>query len=175
MKTLCKHNFFCCLFSLVVLHQNAYAQTCVNGIRPSNPTGAYGIGLGVIIDSRSGLMWDLCSWGQSGPNCATNTASEITWQQALMVPAAANTSLYRGYADWRLPNIKELRSLIESCSRNPATNDTVFPATPAWYFWSNSASTLNADYAWGVHFGGGQATLLVRSDVYHVRLVRAGR
>ncbi len=38
-------------------------------------------GNGTVTDSATGLMWDKCSWGQSGnSDCATGSASAPTWQ-----------------------------------------------------------------------------------------------
>ncbi|MDP4028446.1 MAG: DUF1566 domain-containing protein [Gallionella sp.] len=60
----------------------------------------------------------------------------MTWNAAL---AAAKDANFAGHSDWRLPNIKELESIVESCGYNPAINRTLFPATPDEYFWSGSS------------------------------------
>ena len=43
--------------------------------------------------------------------------------------ASANASGYKGFSDWRLANVKELMSIVETCRKNPAVNDEVFLAT----------------------------------------------
>ena len=96
----------------------------------------------------------------------------MTWAAAL---SAAEASTHAGYIDWRLPNIKELRSLVEECRGTPAINDTVFPGASSSGVWSGSPSAYDAPVAWGVDFYGGYAFYSgSRSDAYSVRLVRGG-
>ena len=150
------------------------AQTCVAGIQASNPSSVYVINsvLGTVTDSRTGLMWDRCALGQSGPGCATGAASYLSWQAAL--DAAATVGTYKGYNDWRLPNLKELRSLVEECRINPSINEFAFPNTPTAIFYSGSPFAADANGAWSVYFGWGGALGQVRGSAYQVRLVRAG-
>ena len=151
------------------------AQTCVAGIQASNPASVYVVDSanGTVTDTRTGLMWDRCARGLSGVGCATGTASTFTWQAAL--DAAATIGTYKGYNDWRLPNLKELRSLVEECRVNPSINEFTCPNTPASFFWSGSPYPGGATYAWSVVFSSGHAYIGYRSGAYQVRLVRAGQ
>ena len=151
------------------------AQTCVAGIQASNPTSVYVVDSanGTVTDTRTGLMWDRCARGLSGVGCATGTASTFTWQAVLN--AAATIGAYKGYNDWRLPNLKELRSLVEECRINPSINEFAFPNAPASFFWSGSPDAGNANFALGVYFGFGSAGIDLRSSANQVRLVRAGQ
>ncbi len=151
------------------------AQTCVAGVQASNPTSVYVIdaGNGTVTDTRTGLMWDRCARGLSGVACATGAASALNWQAALDV--AASVGSYKGYSDWRLPNPKELRSLVEECRSNPTINEFAFPNTPALFFWSGSPVAGGARVAWFVSFSFGDAFSDFRSVANLVRLVRAGQ
>ena len=151
------------------------AQTCAAGIQASNPTSVYlaDSANGTVTDTRTGLMWDRCARGLSGVGCATGTASIFTWQAALN--AAATIGTYKGYNDWRLPNLKELRSLVEECRINPSINEFAFPNTSASLFLSGSPYAGDATSAWGVGFLVGNAAVVGRSGAYQVRLVRAGQ
>lgn len=153
----------------------ASAQTCVAAVQASNPTSAYVVdsGNGTVTDSRTGLMWDQCARGLSGAGCAMGAAGTFTWQSALN--AAATVGTYKGFNDWRLPNIKELRSLVEECRTNPSINEFAFPNTPVSVFWSGSPLAGGATSAWSVYFLGGNASIGSRSDASQVRLVRAGQ
>ena len=153
----------------------ALAQTCVSGIQASNPTSVYFVNsvIGTVIDSRTGLMWDRCALGQSGPACATGSASAINWQSALDATAALGT--YKGYNDWRLPNYKELHSLIEECRVVASINEFAFPNTPALNFWSGSPSVSDVQSSWFISFNDGSSYFANRSNVGRVRLVRAGQ
>ncbi len=154
----------------------AQAVTCQGGITASNPDDAYTVNPdGTVTDTRSGLIWDRCAWGQTGNDCSGGGASTHTWAGALAVAATANGSSWKGHADWRLPNIKELESLTEECRINPAINDTVFPNTPSWVFWSGSPYAFGSYGAWYVPFGSGGAGNNFRDNGYHVRLVRGGQ
>lgn len=69
-------------------------------------------GDGTINDESTGLMW------------AQNDNSEgLNWQQALSWVKQKNSENYLGYSDWRLPNIKELQSIVDY-SRSPATTNS---------------------------------------------------
>jgi hypothetical protein len=154
-----------------------HAQTCAAGVRASNPSSVYVIDAanGTVTDTRTGLMWDQCARGLSGAACTVGTVGAFSWQQALDSATAANASSYKGYTDWRLPNVKELRSLVEECRANPSINEWAFPATPVFYFWSGSPSASIASTAWYVYFSDGFAYFDLRNGAFNVRLVRAGQ
>lgn len=157
------------------------AQTCEPGVVATQPTTQYLIANGTATDLRTGLMWDQCPWGQSGAACVETGSGHFSWTLALTVPAAANAASYKGYSDWRLPNIKELRSIVESCRRAPSVNEYVFPNTPgsdyfAGAFWSSSPSATYPDGAWVVNFFYGAAyDFERRTSVFRIRLVRTAR
>ncbi len=85
-----------------------------------------------VKDKETGLIWRRCSLGQSwnGKTC-TGTAKSYNWQQAL----SKAQSLGHGY---RLPNIKELYSLVEERCDDPSINLNMFPNTPSLTYWSSS-------------------------------------
>lgn len=85
---------------------------------------------GTVTDTRTGRMWDRCARGLAGAGCATGGA--FTWQAAL--DAASSISTYKGFGDWRLPNLKELRGLVEERRGTPSINEFAFPNTPVSFF-----------------------------------------
>ncbi|MFC2150776.1 DUF1566 domain-containing protein [Calditrichota bacterium] len=74
---------------------------------------------GTLSDRATGLMW-MQSDSETGMN----------WQEALVWVQEKNNEEYLGYSDWRLPNAKELQSLLDyseapKVTGNPAI-DPVF-------------------------------------------------
>lgn len=161
--------------SLSLIVGAAQAGTCQNDAPPSNPDNIYKVhGDGTVTDERTGLMWKQCAEGQNwdGSTC-TGNATGMNWAAALK---AAESAVYVGHDDWRLPNLKELFSLVEECTDSPTINDTVFPGTPgseaADIFWSGSAHASGSGQSWGVTFWPGLIGPLPRDSNYFVRLVR---
>jgi hypothetical protein len=71
---------------------------------------------GTITDRATGLMWTQADSGVFRPE-------GLDWREALELVQAANAIVYLGYSDWRLPNAKELQSLIDY-DRAPDTTDS---------------------------------------------------
>ena len=93
----------------------AAAQTCVDYIPNDTPNTRYTVGANqeTVLDTQTNLTWLRCSIGQTsvGDSC-TGTATSLTWQGALQAAEQANSVNLAGYNDWRVPNIKELASLV---------------------------------------------------------------
>jgi hypothetical protein len=146
------------------------AQTCRTDIPPTHPAGRLIDHTdGRVVDLATGLMWAQCAEGLSGARCATGSAEQLNWQQALQ---RAADSTFAGYSDWRLPNRKELDSLVERRCYDASIDATAFPNTPSKGFWSSSPSAGVSEHAWVVEFGNGDEGYGVKSGVAYVRLVR---
>lgn len=130
-------------------------------------------GNGTITDSMTGLMWKQCSEGQSGNDCATGSAEGFTWQLALQRVQEINISGFAGYTDWRVPNIKELSSLVDHQCSYPSINLARFPNTPAMWYWSASATAGLPGNVWYVYFGNGYINWSNNQGGYQLRLVRS--
>jgi len=124
-----------------------------------------------VSDSTTGLTWMRCSLGQTwdGSTC-TGNATGYTWANAV-----ALTSSFASHNDWRLPNIRELQTIVDRTTYNSAINATVFPNTPASHFWSASADAYYSNYAWYVNFRNGYAGSGAKTPSFQVRLVRVGQ
>ncbi len=126
---------------------------------------------GTVTDTVTGLMWQVCSVGQlyNAGNCVGPTGT-LNFNSAL---ANALSSTFAGYDDWRLPNIKELSSLVARNCHGPAINTTAFPSTSSLVYWSNTISGGNA-YTIDLSQGGHQISF-ARTHYRAVRYVRAGK
>ena len=137
----------------------------------TTPDSRYqGNGDGTITDLWTGLMWQHCAIGLTGADCTGGTVSTLSWRDAL---TRANNSNLADHEDWRLPNIKELRTLIASDRHTPAINATFFPNTSG-QFWSSSQSR-DTDKSRSIGFGAGESHTPLRTGERRVRLVRGGR
>ncbi|MCW5211542.1 DUF1566 domain-containing protein [Desulfobulbus sp. TB] len=164
----------CCIFSAVTV------QAACNSSMPASTPDSQLVdnNNNTVTDLKTGLMWKQCVEGRSGSDCTTGTVNTFTsWQEALQRPATVNTSGgFAGYTDWRLPNIRELVSIVEEQCYDPAINLNRFPNTPGSAIWSGSPSAGNSGRAWFVGFSDGNSYDDYRGgDVYAVRLVRGGQ
>jgi hypothetical protein len=76
-----------------------------------------------------------------------------------------------GHTDWRLPNLRELRTIVEYGARVPAI-DPVFQAIPEVY-WTSSSYNADFTHAWTVGFQSGEGNAHEdKVDPFPVRAVR---
>jgi hypothetical protein len=169
MRIFCFSCFF--LFSA-----SAYsAQLCQeNDVAATSPTARFEQhNDGTLTDKATGLMWQRCLIGQAGVDCSSGTAEPFSWAQALIYPEQKTAqSTLAGYQDWRLPNIRELASIVELQCGNPAVNLVLFPNNGAGHLWSSSPYRFYDHYAWFLDFNDGIFIYGDRQDKKFVRLVR---
>ena len=132
-------------------------------------------GDGTVIHLKTGRMWKQCTEGLSGAACATGAATLMNWGAALGSAVAANNANFAGHNDWRLPDIKELVSVIETCGSNRAINTVMFPNTPAPNLWSSSTYAQYSPNAWAVNFTVGSSLAIGKAGSHYARLVRGGQ
>lgn len=170
------------LLSLCVTSTTSFA-VCNTSITETTPNADFTVNNdGTVTHKKTKLMWKMCSEGQTfSNNSCTGTA--IKYEAANALPTAAATFANRN--DWRVPNIKELNSIIEyRCMLNtsntndsqPAINTAVFPSTPYGFFWT-STKISDRDNAglWALSAATGGSTdndSLSTTQQYYVRLVR---
>jgi len=114
----------------------------------------------IVTDSTTALQWQ--------DNAISTT---MTWESA--ITHCENLSL-DGHSDWRLPNLKELTSLVDDTKTNPAIS-TAFEHTASSFYWSSTTYAGYASRAWYVYFGYGNQYYYRKSDSNYVRCVRAGQ
>ena len=178
-----KSRIFPILLSLGILPFCSTAQaeqTCDQSFPMSAPVKRFiDNGDGTLTDFEPDLTWMRCSLGQTwnGTTC-TGTPVTYTWQSAQ--DAADKLNSAGGYAnrhDWRVPKIAELASIVERQCFNPRINITLFPATPAAYFWTATMRPKvpkDDPYAYAISFGTEGPRHAGKEEQHYVRLVSGG-
>jgi len=143
------------------VHKNEYAYF-VRGNADYGLNDLTDNGDGTITDAATGLMW-----------AQNDSGTGMDWEAGLDWAQQMNDQNYLGYNDWRLPDAKELQSIVDYGRSPSATNsaaiDPVFNITSItaedggtdWpFFWSST--THESDMAfnsgkWGVYVCFGEA------------------
>ena len=115
---------------------------------------------GTVLDRNTQLVWKKCAEGQSYNSITGNCDGEarlFVSNEALAFVENINNTGFAGHTDWRVPNIKELQSIIESSCVNPAINITAFRNTPSGYF---RTSTPTGYSFYCVNFGNGRVSVV---------------
>ena len=135
---------------------------------------------GTITDNLAGLIWlkdancfEMGTWADALSNC-----------NGLADGSCGLTDGSR-VGDWRLPNVKELQSLINFEYTLPAfpntagtgqwSEDDPFYDVQSIFYWSSTACTFSTDSAWIVDMGFGSTNYSGKLFYYWVWPVRGGQ
>ncbi|MBN1420395.1 MAG: DUF1566 domain-containing protein, partial [Planctomycetes bacterium] len=126
-------------------------------------------GDGTVTDTCTGLIWQKDTADVNGDGQITWEGDALTWQDTLKY---CDALVFAGRDDWRLPNIRELLSIVDYGRDNPAI-DPVFGALSEWS-WSSSTLAVGPVSAWGVDFWIGKGDFVAKAARGCVRAVRGG-
>jgi hypothetical protein len=113
---------------------------------------------GTVSDTYTALMWQRDVSGESR-----------SWKNAL---AYCEGLTLGGFTDWRLPNTKELRSLMDD---NHGYSLTHFPSPPgptSVSFWTSTSREGSPNFAWYIIYPGGVLYTSMKLDSLWARCVR---
>ncbi len=112
-----------------------------------------------VIDKLTGLVWS---------KNANLYGFPVTWQDALNYIREMNERVELGHNDWRLPNRRELHSLMDYQTRKPSLpqNHPFENLFLGWY-WTSTSAAINPAYAWYVHLEGARM-FYGRKDQYYL-------
>ena len=142
------------------------------------------------------IFMPLFAYGNAGNlQWSNRSPREMNWNNAVNYCKNLREG---GYSDWRLPNIDELRTLIQNhsgtqtggscpisegagklasndrtdndCGSRDGSNFSKFDDT-GWLFWSSSTQSDDSSRAWGVGFNKGYIGRFSKSDSGYVRCV----
>ncbi len=100
----------------------------------------------VVCDRLTGLVWT---------RDANPGELPVTWREAFNFVAGMNRERALGFSDWRLPNRRELRSLVSHQTRRPALPEDhpFINVFPGWY-WTSTTAAIGPAHAWYVNLDG---------------------
>lgn len=152
-------------------------QVCKEGNSQPNARFVIFDDAGLVRDRVTGLLWQRCSVGQiwNGRTCEESSKRMIkswfSWQE--LDSAIARTEKLSNQNGWRVPSIDELLTITNFNCKEPAINESIFPNTANWRYWSSTPFIDNDKYVWSIDFSTGVASTVLKSTAsYHVRLVK---
>jgi hypothetical protein len=92
-----------------------------------------------VCDPGTGLIWT---------RNADLRGSQSDWQGALNTVRQLNATRACGFSDWRLPNVRELESLVDLSRHAPAINGCRHFFNIRDGYWSSTTSVYDPSYAW---------------------------
>jgi len=94
-----------------------------------------------------------------------------TWKESIEI---CENSTLGGYDDWRVPNLNELKTIVERLKIYPAIS-TVFENSDNEKYWSSTTYDGDKFSAWGVNFYNGATIFENKKTSLRLRCVRAGK
>lgn len=123
-------------------------------------------GNGTVTDHLTGLMW------VKAPHDLTGNSDRHTWDNAIDF---CNGLTHAGHSDWRLPNLRELQSLVDyGRSAPPLPSGHPFTGARSSNYWSSTTDADHRGSAWGVHLDYGHTGDSAKTNTSHVWPVRDG-
>ncbi|MBI5186745.1 MAG: DUF1566 domain-containing protein [Nitrospinae bacterium] len=113
-----------------------------------------------VTDTYTGLTWQKTEGGA------------MAWKSAISYCEGLGLA---GKFDWRLPDKKELVSIVNYDKNNPAIDTVYFPNVNSSNYWSSTTYASSTSLAWHVYFRNGNTYYNDKSLYFHVRCVRGGQ
>jgi hypothetical protein len=103
-------------------------------------------GDGTVTDNATGLMWSQDDSGVASGQASTGPRSGMNWEDALAWVQQKNDENYLGYSDWRLPNAKEMQSIVDYSRAPDATGSAAID--PVFNITQITNEDGEVDYPW---------------------------
>lgn len=188
---------FCAAIAVIGFAAPVWPQTCVLPLEKSAPDARFVLDAAdssVVIDNLTNLSWRRCAAGydlvpgntpdigndscmlvgltaeggeavNSDSDPSNDVALSYSWAEALEYAGLEGNA-------WRLPNIKELASILEMACISPAINSTFFPDALRTAHWSSTSHATRDSDAWTLSFSTGTDAAVSKNTSAAVLLVR---
>jgi Protein of unknown function (DUF1566) len=129
-------------------------------------------GDGTVTDNNTLLMWEV----KDTAGGIHDVGNIYTWDEAheRFLDTLNTHPCFADYCDWRIPNVKELQSLVDYERVLPAIHPSFGPTAVHWY-WASPTFAGPPLFAWNVDFSIGVTVNVAKVNAIHVRAVRGGR
>jgi hypothetical protein len=166
-------------------------------LRKGAPLSYTDNGDGTITDNNTLLVWEK----QSQDGTTHDVTNTYVWNDAFGHVATLNTMNFAGHNDWRVPNVKELGSIVNyelpfapqvspefntsctycgtsgcdpTCTVVSTCSCTAAISTGTGYYWSSTTYNQYGLDAWFWNFYDGHLYSIAKTNAFHVRAVRGG-
>ena len=113
---------------------------------------------------------------EGGARCegydATDPSSYCNTQASV---ARVNAAGLCGFRDWRMPEARQLMTIVTRDRKSPSVDSEYFPYARSAGHWSSSPYADNSENAWYVHFYNSYVYDIGKTLALYVRLVRGGQ
>ena len=117
-----------------------------------------------VRDQLTGLIWS---------RNADPLGRPLPWEEALAAVDGLNRAAQDRATDWRMPNIRELESLVDLQADSPALPEGHPFTNVRDVYWSSTTSVYEARYAWALYSRDGMVGVGFKPDTgFHLWPVR---
>lgn len=113
---------------------------------------------GTVADQTTGLIWH-----------SSVSSESMTWEAA---ERYCRNLQHAGQTDWRLPTVRELRSVSDDRMAQPSLNPEFFSKAGSVSCWSSTTQRNRPERAWFVDFTSGLVTYRDKTENMRVLVVR---
>lgn len=135
---------------------------------------------GTVTDNLTGLIWlknancyGVRAWSTEYADPGLGNAIDVCY---FTIDGACGLTDNSDLGDWRLPNVKEMQSLVDFSNNDPSLpSGHPFTNVQNTFYWTSSTAGFNTDQGWHVMLNRGYSAVDHKSNERFVWPVRGGK